>query len=83
MHKTLFGQDIVSAIQVPMNLHRVEVEHELRTALLRLRQHLLLSPENEDELRRVLAKSIASVTTPCYVMRSLRWENNPLTTERR
>jgi predicted nucleotidyltransferase len=63
MHRTLFGQDIVSAIQVPMNLHRVEVEHELRTVLLRLRQHLLLSPENQDELRRVLAKSIASVTT--------------------
>jgi predicted nucleotidyltransferase len=63
MHKTLFGQDIVSAIQVPMNLHRVEVEHELRTILLRLRQHLLLSPDNPDELRRVLAKSIASVTT--------------------
>ncbi len=49
MHKTLFGQDVVSAIQIPMNLHRVEVEHELRTALLRLRQHLLLSPDNEDE----------------------------------
>src|SRR5271157_2151854 len=63
MHRTLFGQDIVSVIQVPMNLHRVEVEHELRTILLRLRQHLLLSPDNQDELRRVLAKSIASVTT--------------------
>ncbi len=63
MHKTLFGQDVVSAIQIPTNLHRVEVEHELRTALLRLRQHLLLSPDNDDDLRRVLAKSIAGVTT--------------------
>ncbi len=63
MHKTLFGQDVVSAIQVPMNLHRVEVEHELRTILLRLRQHLLLSPGDPGELRLVLAKSIASVTT--------------------
>ncbi len=63
MHKTLFGQDIVSAIHVPMNLHRVEVEHDLRTILLRLRQHLLLSPDNQDDLRRVLAKSVASVAT--------------------
>jgi predicted nucleotidyltransferase len=63
MHRTLFGQDIVSAIHVPMNLHRVEVEHELRTILLRLRQHLLLSKDNQDELRKVLAKSISSVTT--------------------
>ena len=62
-HKTLFGQDVVTAIEVPMNLHRVEVEHELRTTLLRLRHHLLLSPDNQDELRAVLAKSITSVLT--------------------
>jgi predicted nucleotidyltransferase len=62
-HKTLFGQDVAAAIDVPMNLHRVEVEHELRTTLLRLRQHLLLSPDNEEELRAVLAKSITSVLT--------------------
>ena len=62
-HKTLFGQDVTAAIDVPMNLHRIEVEHELRTTLLRLRHHLLLSPDNEDELRAVLAKSITSVLT--------------------
>ncbi len=62
-HKTLFGQDVAAAIDVPMNLHRVEVEHELRTTLLRLRHHLLLSPDNEEELRAVLAKSITSVLT--------------------
>jgi predicted nucleotidyltransferase len=64
-HKTLFGQDVTATIDVPMNLHRVEVEHELRTTLLRLRHHFLLSPdnENEDELRAVLAKSITSVVT--------------------
>ncbi len=62
-HRTLSGEDVVSAIEIPMNLHRVEVEHELRTTLLRLRQHLLLSPDNEDELRAVLAKSITSVLT--------------------
>ena len=43
-HRTLAGEDVVMAIEVPMNLHRVEVEHELRTTLLRLRQHLLLGP---------------------------------------
>jgi hypothetical protein len=53
----------VTEIDVPMNLHRIEVEHELRTTLLRLRHHLLLSPDNEDELRAVLAKSITSVLT--------------------
>jgi predicted nucleotidyltransferase len=62
-HRTLFGDDLVSAVEVPMNLHRVEVEHELRTTLLRLRQHLLLSPDNEEELRTILAKSVTSVLT--------------------
>ena len=67
-HKTLFGQDVVTAIPIPMNLHRVEVEHELRTTLLRLRHHLLLSPDNQDELRAVLAKShhiCADAVPPC------------------
>ena len=63
MHKTLFGKDVVSELQVPMNLHRLEVEHELRITLLRLRQHLLLNPDKQDELRRVLAKSIGGVST--------------------
>ncbi len=62
-HRTLAGEDVASSIDVPMNLHRVEVEHELRTTLLRLRQHLLLAPGNSDELRAVLAKSISSVVT--------------------
>lgn len=62
-HRTLAGEDVASAIEVPMNLHRVEVEHELRTTLLRLRQHLLLAPGKTDELRAVLAKSISSVVT--------------------
>ncbi len=63
VHRTLAGEDVVMSIDVPMNLHRVEVEHELRTTLLRLRQHLLLAPDKTDELRAVLAKSISSVTT--------------------
>jgi hypothetical protein len=62
-HRTLAGDDVVMAIDVPLNLHRVEVEHELRTTLLRLRQHLLLAPDKTDELRTVLAKSISSVAT--------------------
>ncbi len=62
-HQTLFGTDVVADIDVPMNLHRVEVEHELRTTLLRLRHHFLLGSDDEDEVRTVLAKSITSVLT--------------------
>jgi len=62
-HRTLFGEDIVAGVDVPMNLHRVEVEHELRTTLLRLRHHFLLASDNDAELRTVLAKSVTSVVT--------------------
>lgn len=62
-HKVLHGEDVLEGIQVPMNLHRVEVEHELRTTLLRLRNHLLLTRDGDDELKVVLAKSVTSVLT--------------------
>jgi len=62
-HKTLHGEEVLSGIEVPMNLHRVEVEHELRTTLLRLRNHLLLTNDGDEELKLVMAKSVTSVLT--------------------
>ena len=52
MHTTI-GLDIVSEIQIPMNLTRVEVETNRALRLFtRLRQHAPRA-DNEDELRRV------------------------------
>ena len=62
-HRVLYGSDAVAGITVPTNLHRVQVEHELRTLLLKLRQHLLHEPENHKDLAAVLAKSISSALT--------------------
>jgi predicted nucleotidyltransferase len=62
-HRVLYGSDCVAGITVPTNLHRVQVEHELRTLLLKLRQHLLHEPDNHKELGAVLAKSISSTLT--------------------
>jgi hypothetical protein len=62
-HKILHGEDVLAGIEVPMNLHRVEVEHDLRTTLLRLRNHLLLTNDGDDELKLVMAKSVTSVLT--------------------
>jgi hypothetical protein len=59
--RVLFGADVVSGIDVPMNLHRVQVEHDLRTLLLKLRQHFLLTGQKENELRTAEAKSASSV----------------------
>jgi hypothetical protein len=59
--RVLYGPDAVAGIEVPMNLHRVQVEHDLRTLLLKLRQHFLLTGQKESELRNAAAKSSSSV----------------------
>jgi Nucleotidyltransferase domain len=58
--RVLYGADVINGIPVPMNLHRVEVEHDLRTLLLKLRQHFLLTGQKESELRAAAAKSSSS-----------------------
>jgi hypothetical protein len=58
--RVLYGADIIAGIAVPMNLHRVQVERDLRTLLLRLRQHFLLAGQKESDLRAAEAKSSSS-----------------------
>jgi hypothetical protein len=60
-HRVLFGKDPVANLEVPMNLHRVEVERDLRMTLLRLRQHILHAGRNEMEATAVLKKTISGV----------------------
>jgi hypothetical protein len=62
-HRVLYGVDTIAGITVPMNVHRVQVEHELRTLLLKLRQHFLRETGNPAELGAVLAKSFSSALT--------------------
>jgi hypothetical protein len=59
--RVLYGSDVIDGIPVPMNLHRVQVEHDLRTLLLKLRQHFVLTGQKENELRSAEAKSSSSV----------------------
>ena len=62
-HRVLFGRDPVAELVIPMNLHRVQVEHDLRTLLLRLRQHVLLAGKNEMDYTAVLKKTISRTST--------------------
>ena len=59
--KVLYGEDVVAGIEVSMNLHRVQLEHELRTVVLKLRQHYLRTSGNGHELTPVLRKSFSGV----------------------
>ena len=61
--RVLYGKDVVAGIEVPLNLHRVQIEHDLRTMILKLRQHYLRAPGNAKELAPVLRKSFSGVLT--------------------
>ena len=36
-HRVLFGEDVLSGLQIPMHLHRAQLEYELREKLILLR----------------------------------------------
>lgn len=62
-HRVLFGEDLLASLQIPMNLHRVQVEYELREKLILLRQHVMVAADSEARLREVLLKSVSSFST--------------------
>jgi hypothetical protein len=62
-HRVLFGEDVLTNLQIPMDLHRVQVEYELREKLLLLRQHALIASGNESRLWEVLLHSAPSFST--------------------
>ena len=61
--RVLFGSDPIANFHLPTNLHRVQVEHELRTVLLKVRSAYLRAPGDPQELTPVLRKSFSSVQT--------------------
>lgn len=62
-HKVLFGDDVLQGLQIPMRLHRVQVEYELREKLMLLRQHLLLAGDSTSRLWEVMLHSVPSFAT--------------------
>jgi len=62
-HRVLWGDDVIDKLQVPMRLHRLQVEYELREKLILLRQHLLLAGDNERRMRELMVRSVASFAT--------------------
>jgi hypothetical protein len=62
-HRVLFGEDVVKGLSIPPNLHRVQVEYELREKLALLRQHLLLASGNDSRMWELLLRSVSSFAT--------------------
>jgi hypothetical protein len=62
-HRVLLGDDVLQSLSIPMQLHRVQVEYELREKLLLLRQSVLLSANKKNRLWELLLGSVASFAT--------------------
>ena len=59
-HRILWGQDTFATLEIPMGLHRVQVERELRTNLLKLRQHYLAAPGDNKAVCGLMTESVSS-----------------------
>jgi predicted nucleotidyltransferase len=62
-HRILYGQDIFTGMNVPMDRHRVQLEHELRTKLLALRQSYVQAARDDKRVRRLMLDSISAFST--------------------
>jgi len=62
-HQLLYGKDPIAGLEIPLNLHRVEVERDLRMLVQKLRQQVVISGRNELVLTAVLRKTVSSAKT--------------------
>lgn len=65
-HRMLFGEDFFEGLEVPLQLHRLQVERELRAGWLRLRGAVITSPQKKKEHLGIM---LASVSTFCTLFR--------------
>ncbi|MFY9527985.1 MAG: hypothetical protein WBC04_12895 [Candidatus Acidiferrales bacterium] len=59
-HRMLFGEDFFPELSVPLQYHRAQVERELRTGWLRLRQAIVVSPKKAKVLLGLMVSSVSS-----------------------
>ncbi len=59
-HRILFGENFLTSLEVPLNLHRLQVERELRTNWLRLRQAILAAPLDAKSHLGIMTQSLST-----------------------
>jgi len=59
-HRILFGENFLTTLEVPLNLHRLQVERELRINWLRLRQGILAAPLDKKSHLGIMTQSLST-----------------------
>ena len=62
-YRVLWGEDILKTLEIPMHLHRAQVEYELREKTILLRQRLLMVFGNAEGKWEVLLRSLPAFGT--------------------
>jgi predicted nucleotidyltransferase len=62
-HRVLHGTDVVASLQIPMVLHRAQLEYELREKLILLRQRLLVDSHDDARTWHLLLRSVPAFAT--------------------
>jgi predicted nucleotidyltransferase len=62
-YRVLWGEDVLSTLVVPVKLHRVQLEYELREKTILLRQGLLLAAGNASAIWALLLRSLPAFAT--------------------
>jgi hypothetical protein len=59
-HRVLHGGNVLTGLEVPLQFHSIQVEHELRSNWLRLRQAILAAPKKPKIYLEIMTASFAS-----------------------
>jgi len=78
-HRVLWGDDVIGELHIPMRLHRLQVEYELREKLILLRRHVLLAGDDQRRMAEVMVRSVASFATLFRHALIALGESTPLT----
>jgi hypothetical protein len=62
-HRMLYGDDVLAGLVVPLHYHAIQVERELRTDWLRLRQAILTAPKKSDAHLSLMTSSFSAFAT--------------------
>ncbi len=62
-YRVLWGEDVLKTLDIPMRLHRAQVEYELREKTILLRQQLLVAAPNDGAKWELLLRSLPAFGT--------------------
>jgi len=61
-HRVLWGEDLLAGLKIPLRYHSLQVERELRTDWLRLRQAILAAPNKKKARVQLMVSSFSAFT---------------------